>query len=161
MPSDATLIPLHTIDYNLPERFALTYKGSDNGANPLLIYRALWKSRAFCGLFYSTYRWKFSLWLTPEQLIILSVSEKYEKYAEKFQISWKSSEIRALIDNRNETIGKKIETQLNKFPYMLIVGEENCRKYSLWSHWRRYGVVGNLYWKIAELPPVVQHLIVN
>jgi threonyl-tRNA synthetase len=67
----------------------------------------------------------FPLWLTPEQAIILPVSEKHEKYAEKVLKSLENNEIRALVDNRNETIGKKIrEAEMNKIPYMLIVGEQ-------------------------------------
>jgi len=67
----------------------------------------------------------FPLWLMPEQAIILSLSEKYEKYAKKVLDLLENSEIRAVVDNRNETIGKKIrEAEVQKFPYMLIVGEE-------------------------------------
>jgi threonyl-tRNA synthetase len=68
----------------------------------------------------------FPLWLIPEQAIVLPVSEKHEKYAEKVLKSLENSEIRALIDNRNETVGKKIrEAELNKIPFMLIVGEND------------------------------------
>lgn len=67
----------------------------------------------------------FPLWLMPEQAIILSLSEKYEKYSQKVLTLLENNEIRALADNRNETIGKKIrEAEVNKFPYMLIVGEQ-------------------------------------
>jgi threonyl-tRNA synthetase len=66
----------------------------------------------------------FPLWLTPEQAIVLPISEKYEKYAEKVLNLLKNNEIRALFDNRNETVGKKIrEAEMNKIPYMIIIGE--------------------------------------
>lgn len=81
----------------------------------------------------------------PEQVIILSVSEKYEKYAEKVSNQLKNSEIRALIDNRNETIGKKIrEAQLNKYPYMLIVGEKEAAENTVSVRSRVEGDTGSL-----------------
>lgn len=79
----------------------------------------------------------FPLWLMPEQVIILSISEKYEKYAKKVLNLLENDEIRALIDNRNETMGKKIrEAEMNKIPYMIIVGEneENENKISVRQH---------------------------
>ena len=117
------------VDYNLPERFELTYKGSDNELHrPVMIHRAPFGSlERFVAILLEHTGGNFPLWLMPEQVIILSVSEKYEKYAEKVSNQLKNSEIRALIDNRNETIGKKIrDAQLNKFPYMLIVGEKEA-----------------------------------
>ena len=117
------------VDYNLPERFELTYKGSDNELHrPVMIHRAPFGSlERFVAILLEHTGGNFPLWLTPEQVIILSVSEKYEKYAEKVSNQLKNNEIRALVDNRNETIGKKIrEAQLNKFPYMLIVGEKEA-----------------------------------
>ena len=81
----------------------------------------------------------------PEQVIILSVSEKYEKYAEKVSNQLKNSEIRALIDNRNETIGKKIrDAQLNKFPYMLIVGEKEAAENTVAVRNRVEGDTGSI-----------------
>ena len=117
------------VDYNLPERFELSYKGSDNEEHrPVMIHRAPFGSlERFVAILLEHTGGNFPLWLMPEQVIILSVSEKYEKYAEKVSNQLKNSEIRALIDNRNETIGKKIrEAQLNKYPYMLIVGEQEA-----------------------------------
>ena len=117
------------VDYNLPERFELTYKGSDNELHrPVMIHRAPFGSlERFVAILLEHTGGNFPLWLTPEQVIILSVSEKYEKYAEKVSNELENHEIRALVDNRNETIGKKIrEAQLNKFPYMLIVGEKEA-----------------------------------
>lgn len=115
------------VDYNLPERFELTYKGSDNELHrPVMIHRAPFGSmERFIAILLEHTGGNFPLWLMPEQAIILSLSEKYEKYAKKVLDLLENSEIRAVVDNRNETIGKKIrEAEVQKFPYMLIVGEE-------------------------------------
>ncbi len=114
------------VDYNLPERFDLTYKGSDNELHrPVMIHRAPFGSmERFIALLLEHTGGNFPLWLIPEQAIILPVSEKHEKYAEKVLISLENNEIRALIDSRNETVGKKIrEAEMGKTPFMLIVGE--------------------------------------
>ena len=116
------------VDYNLPERFDLTYKGSDNELHrPVMIHRAPFGSmERFIALLLEHTGGNFPLWLTPEQAIILPVSEKHEKYAEKVLKSLENNEIRALIDGRNETIGKKIrEAEMSKIPFMLIVGEND------------------------------------
>ena len=116
------------VDYNLPERFDLTYKGSDNELHrPVMIHRAPFGSmERFIALLLEHTGGNFPLWLTPEQAIILPVSEKHEKYAEKVLKSLENNEIRALIDSRNETIGKKIrEAEMSKIPFMLIVGESD------------------------------------
>ncbi|MGB5386734.1 MAG: threonine--tRNA ligase [Eudoraea sp.] len=114
------------VDYNLPERFELTYKGSDNEAHrPVMIHRAPFGSmERFVALLLEHTGGNFPLWLTPDQAIILPVSEKHEKYAKKVLNSLENDEIRALVDVRNETVGKKIrEAEMNKIPFMLIVGE--------------------------------------
>ena len=115
------------VDYNLPERFDLTYKGSDNELHrPVMIHRAPFGSmERFVAILLEHTGGNFPLWLMPEQVAILSLSEKYEKYAEKVLNLLENHEIRALVDNRNETIGKKIrEAEMNKIPYMLILGEQ-------------------------------------
>ena len=115
------------VDYTLPERFDLTYKGSDNEMHrPVMIHRAPFGSmERFIAILLEHTGGNFPLWLMPEQAIILSISEKYEKYAEKVLISLENDEIRALTDNRNETVGKKIrEAEMQKFPFMIIVGEQ-------------------------------------
>ena len=115
------------VDYNLPERFDLTYKGSDNELHrPVMIHRAPFGSmERFVAILLEHTGGNFPLWLMPEQAIILSVSEKYEKYAQKVLNLLENDEIRALADNRNETVGKKIrEAEINKYPYMIIVGEQ-------------------------------------
>ena len=135
------------VDYNLPERFELTYKGSDNELHrPVMIHRAPFGSlERFVAILLEHTDGNFPLWLTPEQVIILSVSEKYEKYAEKVSNQLKNNEIRALIDNRNETIGKKIrDAQLSKFPYMLIVGEKEATENTVSVRNRVDGDTGSL-----------------
>ncbi|TYP70490.1 threonine--tRNA ligase [Aquimarina intermedia] len=115
------------VDYNLPERFDLTYKGSDNEMHrPVMIHRAPFGSmERFIAILLEHTAGNFPLWLMPEQAIILSISEKYEKYAEKVLNLLENDEIRALTDHRNETIGKKIrEAEMNKTPYIIIVGEQ-------------------------------------
>ena len=114
------------VDYNLPERFDLTYKGNDNELHrPVMIHRAPFGSmERFIALLLEHTGGNFPLWLIPEQAIVLPVSEKHEIYAEKVLSSLENNEIRAQIDARNETVGKKIrEAEMNKIPFMLIVGE--------------------------------------
>jgi len=115
------------VDYNLPERFDLTYKGADNELHrPVMIHRAPFGSmERFVAILLEHTGGNFPLWLMPEQVIILTISEKYEKYARKVLNSLENNEIRALVDNRNETMGKKIrDAEMQKAPYMIIVGEQ-------------------------------------
>jgi threonyl-tRNA synthetase len=114
------------VDYNLPERFELEYKGSDNEMHrPVMIHRAPFGSlERFIAILIEHTGGNFPLWLMPEQATILSISEKYENYSKKVLSLLKKHEIRATFDNRGETMGKKIrEAEMNKIPYMLIVGE--------------------------------------
>ncbi|NQX86147.1 MAG: threonine--tRNA ligase [Flavobacteriaceae bacterium] len=127
------------VDYNLPERFDLTYKGSDNELHrPVMIHRAPFGSmERFIAILLEHTAGNFPLWLIPEQVIILTISEKYEKYSQKVLNLLENNEIRALIDNRNETMGKKIrDAEMKKIPYMIIVGEneKNEEKISVRRH---------------------------
>ena len=127
------------VDYNLPERFDLTYKGSDNEEHrPVMIHRAPFGSmERFVALLLEHTGGNFPIWLMPIQAKILSLSEKYEKYSEKVLNLLENHEIRALLDNRNETIGKKIrEAEVQKYPFMLIIGEqeENQGKITVRKH---------------------------
>ena len=127
------------VDYTLPERFDLTYKGSDNELHrPIMIHRAPFGSmERFIAILLEHTAGNFPLWLMPDQVIVLSISEKYEKYAKKVLNLLENNEIRALIDNRNETMGKKIrEAEMKKIPYMIIVGEneEQENKISVRKH---------------------------
>ncbi|RKS43312.1 threonyl-tRNA synthetase [Gillisia mitskevichiae] len=115
------------VDYNLPERFELTYKGSDNEMHrPVMIHRAPFGSmERFVAVLLENTGGNFPLWLTPEQAIVLSLSEKYEKYSQKVLDLLENDEIRAVSDDRSETIGKKIrDAEMSKVPYMLIIGEQ-------------------------------------
>ena len=119
------------VDYNLPERFDLSYKGSDNELHrPVMIHRAPFGSlERFVALLLEHTGGNFPLWLIPTQAIVLPVSEKHEKYAQKVLNSLENHEIRALIDNRNETVGKKIrEAEMQKIPFMVIVGEREVEE---------------------------------
>src|SRR5690606_39173328 len=115
----------------LPERFDLTYKGSDNELHrPVMIHRAPFGSmERFVAILLEHTGGNFPLWLMPEQAVILSLSEKFEKYSKKVLNLLENDEIRALADNRNETIGRKIrDAETSKVPYMLIVGENEEEK---------------------------------
>lgn len=127
------------VDYNLPDRFDLWYKGSDNESHrPVMIHRAPFGSmERFVAILIEHTAGNFPLWLTPDQVIILSISEKYEKYAEKVLNLLENNEIRALLDHRSETMGRKIrDAETKKIPYMIIVGEneENEQKISVRKH---------------------------
>jgi threonyl-tRNA synthetase len=115
------------VDYNLPKRFDLTYKGADNQLHrPVMIHRAPFGSmERFIAVLLEHTAGNFPLWLTPDQVILLPISEKYEKYSEKVLESLENSEIRALVDVRNEKTGRKIrDAEVSKVPYMLIIGEK-------------------------------------
>jgi threonyl-tRNA synthetase len=115
------------VDYNLPERFELEYKGSDNQMHrPVMIHRAPFGSlERFVAVLTEHCAGNFPLWLTPDQVILLPISENYTEYAKNVAQLLNNSDIRAFVDERNETAGKKIrEAELKKVPYMLIVGEK-------------------------------------
>lgn len=115
------------VDYNLPERFQLEYTGADNKKHrPIMIHRAPFGSmERFVAVLIEHTAGKFPLWLTPEQFIILPISEKYEDYARQVLAKLESMDLRGSIDNRNEKTGKKIrDAEIAKIPFMLIVGEK-------------------------------------
>ncbi|MCC8408040.1 threonine--tRNA ligase [Mucilaginibacter sp. UR6-1] len=117
------------VDYNLPERFELEYTGSDNQKHrPVMIHRAPFGSmERFVAVLIEHCAGNFPLWLSPEQYIILPISEKYEEYAKKLSDVLKDSDICGLIDFRDEKIGRKIrDAEVKKIPYMLIVGEKEA-----------------------------------
>jgi len=118
------------VDYNLPKRFELTYKGSDNQLHtPVMIHRAPFGSmERFIALLLEHTGGNFPLWLTPDQVILLPVSEKYEIYTKKVLKSLENSEIRALVDYRNEKVGRKIrDAEMSKIPFMIIIGEKEAQ----------------------------------
>ena len=115
------------VDYNLPERFELEYVGADNQKHrPVMIHRAPFGSlERFVAVLLEHCAGDFPLWLTTEQFIVLPISEKYNEYAEKVSEFLNNSDIRGLVDDRNEKIGKKIrDAEIAKIPFMLIVGEK-------------------------------------
>ena len=115
------------VDYNLPERFELEYTGSDNQKHrPVMIHRAPFGSlERFVAVLIEHCAGEFPLWLTPEQFIVLPISEKFEDYAKKVLESLNNSDIRGLIDSRDEKIGRKIrDAEVKKIPFMLIIGEK-------------------------------------
>ena len=115
------------VDYNLPERFDLSYIGADNEKHrPVMVHRAPFGSmERFVAVLLEHCAGEFPLWLAPDQVIILPVSEKYMNFAEKVQSYLKKSDIRSLIDERNEKIGRKIrDAEMKKYPFMVIVGEK-------------------------------------
>ena len=115
------------VDYNLPERFQLEYVGEDNQKHrPVMIHRAPFGSmERFVAVLIEHTAGRFPLWLSPEQVVILPVSEKYNEYAYKLQQYFDSQEVRAEVDDRNEKIGRKIrDNEVKHIPYLLIVGEK-------------------------------------
>lgn len=117
------------VDYNLPERFDLHYIGSDNQKHrPVMLHRAIFGSlERFVAVLIESTAGKFPLWLAPEQVVILPISEKFHDYAEKVSNFLNNYDIRTLKDERNEKIGKKIrDNELKKIPYLLIIGEKEA-----------------------------------
>lgn len=114
------------VDYNLPERFDLEYTGADNLKHrPVMIHRAPFGSmERFVAVLIEHTGGKFPLWLTPDQVVVMPISEKYNDYAQKLSDLLNNSDIRTVLDDRNEKIGRKIrDNELNKIPYLLVVGE--------------------------------------
>lgn len=119
------------VDYNLPERFELEYTGEDNKKHrPVMIHRAPFGSmERFVAVLIEHTGGKFPLWLTPDQVCILPVSERYNDYAWEVAKELGNQDIRVIVDDRNEKVGRKIrDNELKRIPYMLIVGENEAEK---------------------------------
>ena len=117
------------VDYNLPERFELEYVGADNQKHrPVMIHRAPFGSmERFISVLIEHTAGKFPLWLTPEQYAILPVSDRFSEFAENIKTTLAMHDIRGFVDDRNETLGRKIrDTELKRIPLMLIVGEKEA-----------------------------------
>ena len=115
------------VDYNLPERFDLDYVGADNQKHrPVMIHRAPFGSmERFVAVLIEHTSGKFPLWLTPDQVVVMPISEKFNDYAKKVLNFLNNCDIRTLIDDRNEKIGRKIrDNEMKRIPYLLIVGEK-------------------------------------
>ncbi len=135
------------VDYNLPERFELEYKGSDNEMHrPIMIHRAIFGSmERFVAVLIEHTAGKFPLWLAPEQVVLLPISEKYNNYAKKVLDLLKNYDIRGQIDDRNEKIGRKIrDNELKRIPYLLIVGEKEVENNTLSVRKQGQGDLGSM-----------------
>jgi threonyl-tRNA synthetase len=150
------------VDYNLPERFELEYTGSDDQKHrPVMIHRAPFGSmERFVAVLIEHTAGKFPLWLTPDQAVILPISEKYHDYAEKVLKFLNNYDIRTLIDARNEKIGKKIrDNELKRIPYLLIVGEKEEAEGTVAV--RRQGVGDQGSMKIEAFRDFIQNEVNN
>ena len=119
------------VDYNLPERFDLEYTGADNKKHrPVMIHRAPFGSmERFVAVLIEHTAGHFPLWLTPDQVVILPISEKFNDYAHQVAATLNAQDIRTQVDDRNEKIGRKIrDNELKRIPYMLIVGEKEAQE---------------------------------
>ena len=150
------------IDYNLPERFELEYKGSDNeNHQPIMIHRAIFGSmERFIAVMIEHTAGKFPLWLTPDQAVILPISEKFNDYAKKVSDLLNNYDIRSLIDDRNEKIGRKIrDNELKRIPYLLIVGEQEAENGNVSV--RRQGVGDQGSMSIEDFAKIVNQDVKN
>ena len=150
------------VDYNLPERFDLTYKGSDNNQHrPVMIHRAPFGSmERFVAVLLEHCAGNFPLWLTPDQVSILPISEKFHHYAEEVASLLEMSDIRALIDDRNEKIGRKIrDSEIKKIPFMIIIGEKEVKEQVLSIRRHGHGDIGTF--KIEDFCKLVQEEVEN
>ena len=132
------------VDYNLPERFDLTYKGADDKLHrPIMIHRAPFGSmERFVAVLLEHTGGKFPLWLSPQQVVVLPISEKFNDYAQKVTEYLNRNDVRTEVDDRNEKIGRKIrDAQMEKVPYMVVVGDKELVGASCLS---RYGAHGRL-----------------
>jgi threonyl-tRNA synthetase len=135
------------VDYNLPERFELEYIGSDNQKHrPVMIHRAPFGSmERFVAVLIEHCAGDFPLWLTSDQFVVLPVSEKYNDYAQKVLELLNNSDIRGLVDERNEKVGKKIrDAEVNKYPFMIVVGEKEAESNTISVRQRGVGDLGTM-----------------
>ena len=137
------------VDYNLPERFELEYIGADDKRHrPIMIHRAPFGSmERFVAVLIEHTAGKFPLWLTPEQVVVLPISEKYNDYAKSVSDFLNNCDIRSLIDDRNEKIGRKIrDNELKRIPYLLIVGEKEAENQTISARRQGQGDLGSMSW---------------
>ena len=144
------------VDYNLPERFELEYTGEDNQKHrPVMIHRAPFGSmERFVAVLIEHTAGKFPLWLTPDQVAVLPISEKFNDYAAQVVKELNDKDVRAIIDDRNEKIGRKIrDNELKRIPYMLIVGEKEAENKEIAVRRQGEGDKGTM--KVAEFAEMV------
>jgi len=135
------------VDYNLPERFELEYIGSDDKKHrPVMIHRAPFGSlERFCAILIEHVAGKFPSWLAPEQVAILPVSDKYNEAAKELSYSLNNSDIRAVVDDRSERVGKKIrDTEIKKIPYMIVLGEKEVENGTVAARKHGEGELGEM-----------------
>jgi len=144
------------VDYNLPERFELEYTGDDNQKHrPVMIHRAPFGSmERFVAVLIEHTAGKFPLWLTPDQVVILPISEKFNDYAFQIAKDMNAQDIRVTVDDRNEKIGRKIrDNELKRIPYMLIVGEKEAENGEVAVRRQGEGDKGTM--KVAEFSKLI------
>jgi threonyl-tRNA synthetase len=145
------------LDYNMPERFGLTYTGADNAEHtPVMIHRALFGSfERFIGILIEHYAGEFPLWLAPVQAIVLPLADRHAAYAREVQAALQVAGLRAEVDDRTESVGRKIrEAELRKIPYMLVVGDREAEQRAVALRLHREGDQGTV-----PLDEAVQKLV--
>ena len=148
------------MDYNLPERFGLEYTGADNQKHrPVMIHRAPFGSmERFVAVLLEHTAGKLPLWLIPDQCAVLPISEKFNDYARRVAAELDAEGVRALVDDRNEKIGKKIrDNELRKIPYMLIVGEKEAENGEVSVRRQGEGDKGTM--KVAEFAALINDAV--
>lgn len=150
------------LDFQMPERFDLTYVGEDGQKHrPIMIHRVIFGSiERFIGILTEHYAGAFPLWLAPQQVVILPISEAFQASAEKIKEDLQAANIRASVDKRNEKIGYKIrQAQLKKIPYMLVVGEKEVSSNTVSVRSRKNGDLGSM--SLAEFISTLKEEIEN
>ena len=148
------------VDYKMPERFDLTYKGSDDKLHrPIMIHRAPFGSmERFVAVLLEHTGGKFPLWLTPDQVVVLPISEKYNDYANEVARQLNNCDVRTQVDDRNEKIGRKIrDNELKRIPYLLIVGEKEAEENKVSVRAQGEGDKGQM--TIAEFADFMKNLV--
>ncbi|GHV31456.1 threonine--tRNA ligase [Bacteroidia bacterium] len=146
------------VDYNLPERFELEYTGADNQKHrPVMIHRAPFGSmERFVAVLIEHTAGKFPLWLVPDQAVLIPVSEKFNAYAEEVAKELRQKDVRVIIDDRNEKIGRKIrDNELKKIPYLLVVGEKEIENKEISVRKQGEGDMGSM--KIANFAEIINN----
>ena len=150
------------VDYNLPERFKLEYTGADNQTHtPVMIHRAPFGSmERFVAVLLEHTAGRFPLWLAPDQVVVLPISEKFNEYAEQVARQLNDADVRAIVDDRNEKIGKKIrDNELKRIPYMVVVGEKEAQNGEVSVRKQGEGDKGTM--KIAEFAEYLNNEVKN
>lgn len=150
------------LDFQMPERFDLTYVGEDGQKHrPIMIHRVIFGSiERFIGILTEHYAGAFPLWLAPQQVVILPISEVFQANAEKIEEDLQAANIRASVDKRNEKIGYKIrQAQLKKIPYMLVVGEKEVSSNTVSVRSRKNGDLGSM--SLADFMSILKEEIEN